>query len=47
MTIEELKEKLELIQKMRCETQTLELKSAEQGYPKRLNEQCLQMEPVV
>ena len=88
MTIEELREKLELIQKMKCETQTLELKSAEYGCPKRLydslssfsnqdeggvivfgidekenykevgvydpqdiqkkiNEQCLQMEPVV
>ena len=88
MTIEELLEKLEFIQKMKCETQTLELKSAENGCPKRLydslssfsnqdeggviifgidekqgykevgvydpqdiqkkiNEQCLQMEPVV
>ena len=88
MTTEELKEKLEIIQKMKCETQTLELKSAQQGCPKRLydslssfsnqdeggvivfgidekqdykevgvydpqdiqkkiNEQCLQMEPVV
>lgn len=88
MTTEELVEKLELIQKMKCETQTLELKSAEQGCPKRLydslssfsnqdeggiiifgidekqnykevgvydpqdiqkkiNEQCLQMEPIV
>ena len=88
MTTEELLEKLEFIQKMRCETQTLELKSAHQGCPKRLydslssfsnqdeggiivfgvdemqnykevgvydpqdiqkkiNEQCLQMEPVI
>lgn len=88
MTTEELLEKLSLVQKMRCETQTLELKSAEKGCPKRLydslssfsnqdeggviifgvdeehgykevgvydpqdiqkkiNEQCLQMEPVV
>lgn len=88
MTTEELVEKLELIQKMKCETQTLELKSAEHGCPKRLydslssfsnqdeggiiifgidekqnfkevgvydpqdiqkkiNEQCLQMEPIV
>lgn len=88
MTIEELLEKLNLIQKMKCESQTLELKSAEKGCPKRLydslssfsnqdeggvivfgidekqdykevgvydpqdiqkkiNEQCLQMEPVV
>ena len=88
MTTEELLEKLELIQKMKCETQTLELKSAQFGCPKRLydslsgfsnqdeggiiifgidesqgykevgvydpqdiqkkiNEQCLQMEPVV
>ena len=88
MTVEELLEKLELIQKMKCETQTLELKSANIGCPKRLydslssfsnqdeggiiifgvdetqdykevgvynpqdiqkkiNEQCLQMEPVV
>ena len=88
MTVEELVEKLELIQKMKCETQTLELKSAEHGCPKRLydslssfsnqdeggiiifgidekqnfkevgvydpqdiqkkiNEQCLQMEPIV
>ena len=88
MTTEELMEKLELIQKMKCETSTLEIKSAEQGYPQRLydtlssfsnqddggiiifgvdekhgyqevgvydpqdiqkkiNEQCLQMEPVV
>lgn len=88
MTTEELIEKLDLIQKMKCETQTLELKSAQYGCPKRLydslssfsnqdeggiiifgidesqgykevgvydpqdiqkkiNEQCLQMEPVV
>ena len=88
MTVEELLEKLELIQKMKCETQTLELKSANMGCPKRLydslssfsnqdeggiiifgvdekqdykevgvynpqdiqkkiNEQCLQMEPIV
>ena len=88
MTTEELMEKLELIQKMKCETSTLEIKSAEQGCPQRLydtlssfsnqddggiiifgvdekhgykevgvydpqdiqkkiNEQCLQMEPVV
>lgn len=36
MTSEELIERLELIQKMKCETQTLELKSAEQGCPKHL-----------
>lgn len=88
MTVEELMEKLELIQKIKCETPTLEIKSAEQGCPQRLydtlssfsnqddggiiifgvdekqgykevgvydpqdiqkkiNEQCLQMEPVV
>lgn len=88
MTTVELMEKLELIQKMKCETSTLEIKSAEQGCPQRLydtlssfsnqddggiiifgvdekhgykevgvydpqdiqkkiNEQCLQMEPVV
>lgn len=88
MTSEELLEKLEYIQKMKCETQWIELKSAEHGCPKRLydtlssfsnqdeggiiffgvdeaqdykevgvydpqdiqkkiNEQCLQMEPVV
>lgn len=88
MTTEELIEKLNEIQKMKCETQTLELKSAEHGCPKRLydslssfsnqdeggiivfgideehdykevgvynpqdiqkkiNEQCLQMEPIV
>lgn len=88
MTTEELLEKLELIQKLKCETPTLEIKSAEKGCPKHLydslssfsnqddggiivfgidekqnykevgvydpqdiqkkiNEQCLQMEPVV
>jgi len=88
MTTEELIEKLALIQKLKCETPTLEIKSAEQGCPKHLydtlssfsnqddggiiifgvdekqnykevgvydpqdiqkkiNEQCLQMEPVV
>ena len=88
MTTEELIEKLELIQKLKCETPTLEIKSAEKGCPKHLydslssfsnqddggvivfgvdeeqdfkevgvydpqdiqkkiNEQCLQMEPVV
>ena len=88
MTSEELFEKLNLIQSMKCETQTLELKSAEKGCPKHLydslssfsnqdeggiiifgvdetqgykevgvydpqdiqkkiNEQCLQMEPIV
>lgn len=88
MITEELFEKLKEIQKMRCETQNLELKSAGRGCPKRLydtlssfsnqddggiiifgidekneyeesgvydaqdiqkkiNEQCLQMEPVV
>lgn len=36
MTLEELKEQLEKIQKIRCETQTLELKSAEHGCPTRL-----------
>ena len=36
MTTEELYDKLKLIQKMKCKTQNLELKSAEQGYPKRL-----------
>ena len=35
MTSEELYETLLTIQKMRCETQTLELKSAEYGCPKR------------
>lgn len=88
MTTEELLEKLNHIQKMKCETQTIELKKAGEGCPKRLydtlssfsnqddggviifgvdeeedyretgvydaqdlqkkiNEQCLQMEPVV
>lgn len=88
MTTEELLEKLELIQKLKCETNTLEIKSAENGCPKHLydtlssfsnqddggtiifgvdekqnykevgvydpqdiqkkiNEQCLQMEPLV
>lgn len=88
MTTEELLEKLDFIQKMKCETQTLELKSAHEGCPKRLynslssfsnqdeggviifgvdekqnykevgvydpqdiqkkiNEQCLQMEPII
>lgn len=88
MTTEELLEKLESIQKFKCETITLEIKSAEQGCPKHLydtlssfsnqddggiiifgvdekqnykevgvydpqdiqkkiNEQCLQMEPIV
>lgn len=36
MTSEELYETLLTIQKMKCETQTLELKSAEYGCPKRL-----------
>ena len=36
MTSEELYETLLTIQKIRCETQTLELKSAEYGCPKRL-----------
>ena len=36
MTAEELIEKLKEIQNMKCETQTLELKSAFQGCPKRL-----------
>lgn len=88
MTSEELIEKLELVQRIKCETPTLEIKSAENGCPKHLydtlssfsnqddggtiifgvdekqgfkevgvydpqdiqkkiNEQCLQMEPVV
>lgn len=88
MTTEELIEKLEMIQTLKCETSTLELKSAEKGCPKHLydtlssfsnqddggiiifgvdekqdykevgvydpqdlqkkiNEQCLQMEPVI
>lgn len=36
MTVEEFREKLKQIQKMKCETQTLELKCAGQGCPKRL-----------
>ena len=36
MTTEELFELLEQVQKMKCETNTLELKSAESGCPKRL-----------
>ena len=36
MTTEELLEKLELIQKLKCETPTLEIKSAEQGCPRHL-----------
>lgn len=36
MTHEELKELLDKIQKIKCETQNLEIKSAEQGCPKRL-----------
>ena len=36
MTTEELLEKLELIQKLKCETPTLEIKSANQGCPKHL-----------
>lgn len=36
MTTEELLDKLELIQKLKCETSTLEMKSAEKGCPKRL-----------
>lgn len=36
MTTEELLEKLELIQKFKCETSTLEIKSAERGCPKHL-----------
>ena len=36
MTTEELLEKLELIQRLKCETPTLEIKSAEQGCPKQL-----------
>lgn len=88
MTTEELIEKLNLIQKLKCETPTLEIKSAEMGCPKHLydtlssfsnqddggkiifgvdvkqnykevgvydpqdiqkkiNEQCIQMEPIV
>ena len=88
MTREELLDKLDSIQKLKCETNTLEIKSAEKGCPKHLydtlssfsnqddggiiifgidekadnkevgvydpqdiqkkiNEQCLQMEPIV
>lgn len=88
MITEELLEKLNKIQKLKCETQTLELKAAEKGCPqklydtlssfsnqddggiivfgvdekqnfdecgvydpqdiqKKINEQCLQMEPIV
>ena len=36
MTPEELKEQLDKIQKIKCETQNLELKSAEHDCPKRL-----------
>lgn len=36
MTTEELLDKLELIQKQKCETATLEIKSAAQGCPKHL-----------
>ena len=36
MTSDELIELLNKIQKTKCETQTLELKSAKNGYPKRL-----------
>ncbi len=36
MTKEELSDKLNLIQKQKCETSTLEVKSAEYGCPKRL-----------
>ena len=36
MTTEELLEKLDLIQKLKCETSTLEIKSAEKGCPKHL-----------
>lgn len=36
MTTEELLERLELIQKLKCETNTLEIKSAENGCPKHL-----------
>lgn len=36
MTIEEFTEKLNEIQKMKCETKNLELKSAKQGCPKKL-----------
>lgn len=36
MTSEELLQQLKFIQNMKCETQTLELKSAEKGCPTRL-----------
>ena len=36
MTTEELKEKLKEIQKIKCETSTIEIKSAEYDCPKRL-----------
>lgn len=36
MTMEELVEKLKMIQKIKCETLTLEIKSAEKGCPKLL-----------
>ncbi|MBS7008983.1 ATP-binding protein [Anaerostipes sp.] len=36
MTFEELEEKLNTVQQMKCETQFLELKSASKGCPKRL-----------
>jgi len=36
MTTEELLEKLKIIQEFKCETQTLEIKAARQGCPKRL-----------
>lgn len=36
MTTKELVEKLELIQKLKCETPTLEIKSAKQGCPRHL-----------
>ena len=35
MTTEELLEKLNKIQEFKCETQTLEIKAARQGCPKR------------
>ena len=36
MTVEELKEQLKIVQQLKCETQNLELKTAEKGCPKRL-----------
>ena len=36
MTTEELFEKLEMLQKIKCETSNLEVKSAAGGCPKRL-----------